>query len=383
MKRLAIIPARGGSKRIPRKNIKDFCGHPIIAYSIAAALDSGLFEEVMVSTDDAEIAETALKFGAKVPFLRSPETADDFATTAAVLEEVLLKYEELGQHFETACCLYPTAPLLKSESLKEAFALLSDKKYDSVFPVLKYSYHIWRSLKMENGNVSMNWPEHVNSRSQDLPPTFHDAGQFYFFRTEALLQQKTLFTDNSGAIELSELEVQDIDTLADWQMAEIKYRINLRSSFIIRYAKSDDLLLLFKFANDPEVRKRSFNTNPITIENHTHWFTTKLADESSVLYIVEINGMPAAHIRFALNGFTATISYLIAEGFRGKGLGHVVLLKGVQQLLKQHPKIKLIEGLVQQDNIASVRAFEKGGFAYGSLDPSHPTAYRFILEQNR
>lgn len=225
MKRLAIIPARGGSKRIPRKNIKDFCGQPIIAYSIKAALDSGLFDEIMVSTDDEEIAALARKYGASVPFMRSPATSDDFAPTAAVLTEVLEKYKQLGHEYEVACCIYPTAPLLQAASLLAAFELLTTKEYDTVFPVLKYSYPIWRSLKLEEGKASMNWPEHVSSRSQDLPSAYHDAGQFYFFRVDSFMQKQALFTDNTGAVELNELQVQDIDTLTDWEMAEIKYKL--------------------------------------------------------------------------------------------------------------------------------------------------------------
>lgn len=225
MKQLAIIPARGGSKRIPRKNIKEFLGKPIIAYSIEAALNCGLFDEVMVSTDDAEIAELAQKYGAQVPFFRSDTTSGDFATTAVVLEEVISRYAAAGKTFAYGCCLYPTAPLIKVSALKEALQLLEGQMYDSVFPVLKYSYPIWRSLKLERGKASMNWPKNLNSRSQDLPPAYHDAGQFYWFSVEAFLAKKNLFTDNTGAIELEEQEVQDIDTLTDWKLAELKYQL--------------------------------------------------------------------------------------------------------------------------------------------------------------
>ncbi|MEJ8802717.1 pseudaminic acid cytidylyltransferase [Pontibacter sp. H249] len=225
MSAIAIIPARGGSKRIPRKNIRDFLGKPVIAYSIEAALQSGLFEEVMVSTDDAEIAEVAAKYGAKVPFLRSPKTADDFATTAAVLNEVLENYKAEGRVFAIACCLYPTAPLVGKAALVAAHEKLTADNLDTVFPVVKYSYPIWRSLKMENGKAVMNWPEHMSSRSQDLPAAYHDAGQFYWFRVDRFLQQQSLFTQNSGAVELDELEVQDIDTLTDWKLAELKYQL--------------------------------------------------------------------------------------------------------------------------------------------------------------
>lgn len=225
MKSLAIIPARGGSKRIPRKNIRPFLGKPIIAYSIEAALASCLFAKVMVSTDDEEIAQVAREYGASVPFIRSLEASDDFATTAQVLEEVLTTYKAQGKSFEAACCLYPTAPFVTAKLLQESYQRLTEGDFDTVFPVLKYSYPIWRSLKIEQGRVAMNWPEHLTSRSQDLPASFHDAGQFYWLRVDTFLKDKKLFTGNSGVVELSELEAQDIDSETDWKLAELKYKL--------------------------------------------------------------------------------------------------------------------------------------------------------------
>lgn len=229
MMAVAIIPARGGSKRIPRKNIKDFLGKPIIAYSIEAALASNLFDEVMVSTDDEAIAEVAKEYGAQVPFLRTAETSDDFATTAAVLMEVLKTYEQKARRFELGCCIYPTAPFVTPEKLYEAYNLLSEKNFDSVFPVAKFSYPIWRSLRIENGKALMNWPEHLSSRSQDLPPAFHDAGQFYWFSVPSFLKHPVLFSANTGVVALDELEVQDIDNDTDWKLAELKYQLGKAS----------------------------------------------------------------------------------------------------------------------------------------------------------
>lgn len=224
MKNLAIIPARGGSKRIPRKNIKDFLGKPIIAYSIETALESGLFEEVMVSTDDHEIAEIAIKYGAKVPFFRSEKTSNDHAHIAEVIEEVLEKFKTLNKEFDNFCCIFSTAPFIKKGRLKEGFDLMINRGFDSVFPVLKFSYPIQRALKIENENVSMILPENFNKRSQDLMPAYHDSGQFYWMKTQEFNKQKILFAKNSGAIILSEMEVQDIDTVEDWEVAEMKYR---------------------------------------------------------------------------------------------------------------------------------------------------------------
>lgn len=223
MRAVAIITARGGSKRIPRKNIKNFNGKPIIAYSIEAALNSGIFSLVMVSTDDEEIAAIAKHYGASVPFMRSPDTSDDHASTAAVLEEVLREIELRGEQFDIACCIYPTAPFVTAEKLKKGFDILQDDNVDSVIPVTRFSFPIWRSFKSENGFVSYNWPEFAPRRSQDLPPAFHDCGQFYFFRTSVFKATSKLVTDKTIGMEVPETEVQDIDTEEDWRIAEIKY----------------------------------------------------------------------------------------------------------------------------------------------------------------
>jgi len=225
MKTIAIIPARGGSKRIPKKNIKLFLGKPAVAYAIEAALHTKLFDEVMVSTDDAEIAEIARQYGAKVPFLRSEVTSNDFATTADVLLEVLESYKKLGKDFNYVCCIYPTAVFVTAEKLQTAFNLLIQKNYSSVFPIVPFSYPIWRSLKIENEKLSMNFPEYQNSRSQDLPIAYHDAGQYYFYKTETILNKESVFNANSFGIVIDELEGQDIDNLTDWKMAEIKYKL--------------------------------------------------------------------------------------------------------------------------------------------------------------
>ncbi|NSL89779.1 pseudaminic acid cytidylyltransferase [Chitinophaga sp. Mgbs1] len=222
---VAIIPARGGSKRIPRKNIKPFMDKPIIAFSIEAALNTGLFSEVMVSTDDEEIAEVAISYGAKVPFKRTAENANDFATTADVLLEVLAQYKELGKSFENACCIYPCAPFISADKLKQSYETLVRDGYDTVFPVMKFHYPIQRALCMRNGLVSMFQPEHLKTRSQDLEPAYCDAGQYYWFNISTFLQKKQIWTDNTSAIVISELEGHDIDSLEDWRIAEIKYRI--------------------------------------------------------------------------------------------------------------------------------------------------------------
>lgn len=227
---LAIITARGGSKRIPRKNIKNFLGKPIIQYSIEAAQQAGCFMEVMVSTDDKEIANIALSLGAKVPFIRSAETSNDFATTADVITEVLNEYKNRGETFDFCCCIYPTAPFITARKLKAAFDMLQTSVAESVIPVVRFGFPILRSFKVEGGLVKMNWPEYLNSRSQDLPPAFHDCGQFYFLRVAPFLQNKKLFTNFTLPMEMPESEVQDIDNEEDWKVAEIKYTFLLEKN---------------------------------------------------------------------------------------------------------------------------------------------------------
>src|SRR3989344_7763181 len=196
-KNVAIITARGGSKRIPRKNIKLFLGQPIIKYSIEAALKSNCFNEVMVSTDDVEIAESARKLGAVVPFLRSQLNSNDHASTADVIDEVLRAYSELGKEFDNFCCLYPTAPFVTAKKLSEAMNVLSGKDVDAVFPVVRFSYPIQRGLKIEDGLIKMIWPENLNKRSQDLDSAYHDAGQFYFMKVKSFLEERKVFAEKS------------------------------------------------------------------------------------------------------------------------------------------------------------------------------------------
>lgn len=225
MRTLAIITARGGSKRIPRKNIKEFCSKPIIAYSIEAALKSGVFDEVMISTEDKEIAQISEGFGAKVPFFRSEKTASDYATTADVLLEVLDEYEKRDMHFDMACCIYPTAPFITSERLKEAVETLRKSDADTLIPVVGFSYPPQRALVIEDGRLVFKYPEYLVSRSQDLEKHYHDAGQFYVFKTKAFKETGNLMKGNIIPMVLDEMEVQDIDTQHDWELAQVKYKL--------------------------------------------------------------------------------------------------------------------------------------------------------------
>lgn len=227
-KRIAIITARGGSKRIPKKNIRSFCGKPILTYSIQAALDADIFDTVMVSTDSEEIAQIAKEAGAEVPFMRSDATSGDYATTAEVLLEVLAEYEKQGKCFDTVCCIYPTAPFVTAQKLQNGIELLEERDVDSVVPVVRYSYPPQRAFVRKDGYTVLKFPEYLGARSQDLEPFFHDCGQFYCMQVKNFTEKKQIFTDRMLSIEMMETEVQDIDNETDWKLAELKYRMMVK-----------------------------------------------------------------------------------------------------------------------------------------------------------
>lgn len=225
MSKIAIIPARSGSKRIPNKNIKPFLGKPIMSYSIKTAIESNLFDEVMVSTDCEEIAKIAISFGAKVPFYRTKKNASDNTTTLEVLKEVINKYKINGFNHDYGCCLYSTAPFITPNHLREAYQKLIDKSFDTVFAAVKYGHPIERAFQLNKQNkVQLNNPEKEFIRTQDLNPNYHDAGQFYWFNTKSLIENSSLLNGNAGAIVMDEIEVHDIDSPSDWQIAELKYK---------------------------------------------------------------------------------------------------------------------------------------------------------------
>ena len=223
MATVAIITARGGSKRIPKKNIKEFCGKPIIAYSIEAALACDAIDEVMVSTDSEEIAAVAKACGADVPFLRSAKTSSDTATTADVLEEVLTEYDKRGRHFDRFACIYPTAPFVTAQKLTDAIAALEASDADGILTVVRYSYPPQRAFSVREGRVALLHPEYEKTRTQDLEPVYHDCGQFYICSSEKLLTLHRVYLPYMLPFIIPEEEAQDIDTGSDWAVAEAKF----------------------------------------------------------------------------------------------------------------------------------------------------------------
>lgn len=221
---IAIITARGGSKRIPGKNIREFLGKPMLSYAVEAALSAGIFREVMVSTEDQEIARIAREAGASVPFLRSEKTADDFATTDDVLMETLAAYQARGQVFDYMACIYPTAPFVTAKKLTEAMNLLIEKDAAGVMPVVRFSFPPQRGMAIRDGRLFYCHPENAAKRSQDLEPMYHDSGQFYCYHVARYLACKGDLPEGYLPIVVEETQVQDIDNPSDWELAELKYR---------------------------------------------------------------------------------------------------------------------------------------------------------------
>jgi N-acylneuraminate cytidylyltransferase len=225
MSRVAIIPARGGSKRIPRKNVKDFCGKPMIAWSIEAAKASGCFEQIIVSTDDHEIAKVASEWGATVPFLRPAKLSDDFTGTLPVIRHAVEWLNQNDCPVEYACCLYATAPFVSAADLKQGLQLIQDSGSSYAFSVTSYAFPIQRAIRItDNGRVAMFNPEHFQTRSQDLEEAWHDAGQFYWGTAEAWCEERAIFGEDSVPVKLPRHRVQDIDTPEDWSRAEWLFR---------------------------------------------------------------------------------------------------------------------------------------------------------------
>lgn len=229
MKVLVIIPARGGSKRIPGKNIKKFLGNEMISYPIKAALSCEAVSRIIVSTDSSEIKMVAEKFGAEVPFMRSAKTSDDYATTFDVIREVVDNIDNI-EDYDFICCLYPTSVFVTDKILDDSFNKISLDSSDGAVSVLEYSHPIQRALKISKSEtIESIYPEYYNSRSQDLEPTYHDAGQFYIFKLSNALNEKKLITKNMSPVIIPNSQAQDIDTEDDWTMAEIKYKYCLEN----------------------------------------------------------------------------------------------------------------------------------------------------------
>lgn len=364
-KKLAIIPARGGSKRIERKNVKLFRGIPIIAYSILAALKSGCFDEVMVSTDDEEIAETAREYGASVPFMRSARTSDDYATTADVISEVLEEYRKSGREFDALACIYATAPFVTPERLQEGASILDSGRGQAAFTCVEYSYPIQRSLKIGSaGRIAMKYPEYANARSQDLEKSYHDAGQFYFSTIKQFESSGSLWGPDTMPIILPELEVQDLDTLTDWRLAEIKYellampgRFETSDYIFIPYPEMEEELSakMLMERNAEEVRKWMVNRSPISEADHRGFVRTLAINRDKQYYAVldrDGNAIGSVNLERVEPSVMERGIWISADA---RGMGHASrMLRQLYSYIATNCNINRVVTKVRSDNRASL-----------------------------
>ena len=396
MKILAIIPARGGSKRIPKKNIKDFCGKPVISYSIGAALRSRCFDEVMVSTDSDEIAEVARRCGAEVPFMRSAKAADDYATTADVLLEVLDEYERRGRRFDAIACIYATAPFIRGYRLREACRLLESGECESAFTCVEYSYPVQRGLRVcSDGMVRMRFPEYASARSQDLEPTYHDAGQFYVCTVESLRRDRSLWGPKTRSIVLPELEVQDLDTLTDWKLAEMKFEL-LEFPHHFDCCDEDELILnylstsvsmqleLLRHRNSDSVRQQMVNEDIISEDDHLHWVNSLDGNNDKAYYAIldckpdlddptgtDFRVKGSVNFEWVAPGVMER-GIWIAEEYRGKGLARRIL-RNLYAEIAERMGVRKIVTKVKLDNVAS-NALE---LSLGAVPVRHDECYQY------
>jgi pseudaminic acid cytidylyltransferase len=379
MKNVAIIPARGGSKRIPRKNIKDFHGKPMIAYPISVARESRLFDRIIVSTDDEEIAQVARDYGAEIPFMRPKELADDYTGTNAVVKHALEWLRKNNYFAQYACCIYATAPFIQARNLNDGYEKLVSSGKDYVISVTTFSFPIQRAIKVNSRDeVEPFFPECIPSRSQDLEEAFHDAGQFYWGKAESYLHDVSFFDSTSSPLIIPRQFVQDIDTIEDWKFAEymfISIQCSNRASsdnktsmkkrnICIRPAIADDCQDIFDMISDPEVRNATFKQNMITLDEHRTWFQAALKSPDRLLFIIEDNSnYTLGMLRFDIQKTHADVSIVLNKDSRGHGYGPQSLHQGCDTVY-QSTKIANYRAYVRSDNIPSRKAFSKAGFVY-------------------
>lgn len=361
-KSIAIITARGGSKRIPNKNIRDFCGFPIIKYSIDAALSSEIFDDVMVSTDSLEIAEIAKRYGAKVPFLRSAENSNDFSPTLSVINEVLNEYKQRGQEFDVYCCLYPTAVFINDKLLRTAYEKLIQTKADFLVPVYLADKTIQRAYrKCDDNFIERKWPEYSIIRTQDLEELYMDSGQFYFGFTKPLLNKKLL---TRTYVELDPSRVHDIDTEEDWLIAEKKYKsVTSKKVTFENLINTNYQMDLLVWRNQEFVREAMINTKIITAKEHKKYINLIETSDKHEVFVALEDGQPFGVINLVFDHYKKTVetgSYIINKEHIGTGRGLIMAYARLNYIFNKPGYVAVAK--IKKSNKKSIRLQEYMGF---------------------
>jgi len=380
---VAVIPARGGSRRIPRKNVRPFNGRPMLGYAVEVATASGLFERVVVSTDDDEVAEVARGLGAEVPFRRPVEISDDHTPMAEV---VLHAIDELvrtggpGEEYDNVCTLFATAPFLRVADLVAGLRLL-DEGAPAAVAVTGFDFPIFRAFGLtDDGALRPLWPEHAAARSQDLPEALHDAGQFYWTRVDVLRTARSLWPEGMRPVRLPRHRVQDIDEPEDWERAERMHRSQapeaaVAGELVLRPATSDDAARLLEWRNHPTTRAASLSTAEIDLDTHRAWLADRLRDPDCRLLIVVHDGEPVGQLRLDRDDTTAEVSIGLAPQAQGRGLG-TQALRLLDAEAAAWPDVRRLTARVRAGNVASARAFRSAGYREHDRDEDTTTLVR-------
>lgn len=357
---IAIIPARNDDRIIPQRNILPFCGEPIISYSIKAALESGLFDEVMVSTDSELISKVAREYGASAPFLRSSPSGWHTETTDEVLYNTLVEYSKMGIEFDVVCCIYPIAPFVTRQKLISTYNILQRAKADAIIPITSYPYPPQRCFVLQkNGRVKYKWPKYRDMDSSEIEPVYRSAGQYQFVRKDALFREKTAIPQNTISFMISSMEQQDLRNTYDWKIAE--YKFELLKGIQLRKAQREDVKYLFEWRNNIETRKNSFQQDIISWDSHVAWFDRVIDSSESSIYVLTISDIPVGQVRLNYLPDFAEISYTIGPEYRGRGYGSMLLKLAENQVVEDRGNIKL-KAEVLKHNIASRKVFLSLGY---------------------
>ncbi|MCR4792042.1 MAG: GNAT family N-acetyltransferase [Lachnospiraceae bacterium] len=359
-KGIAIIPARYEVNESKQKCLSEFCKLPVISYSIRAALDSQLFDEVMVSTDNEIIANVAIQYGAKVPFYRNTGKAYHEEGINDVLNDVISNYKRLGKIYDYICCIYPVAPFVTRQVLLSNFNILINSDADAIIPLIKYNYPPQRCFVLDsNGFIEYKWPSYRNKNSKEIDPVFRDAGQFFFVKTQAFIKEKSFIPSRTIPFVLTTMEHQDLYDEFGWIIAEYKY--NFLRDVQLRDAVIGDADIVFEWRNDAETRKNSFNHDVIIYDNHIQWFKKTLDRNDVKLFMLTVGGVPVGQARIDSVDEGYEISYLIGTEYRGRGYGSMIIKLLENKVVELYGNVN-VSADVLKENIVSQRVFLNLGF---------------------
>ena len=369
---IAVIPARKEGDGVKQRNILPFCGKPVIAYSIQAALQSGIFDRVIVSTDSSEIAKVALEYGAEVPFIRNTGIESQKESIDDVLVHSISILNKDSDRYDYICCIYPVAPFVSKQIIVSTYNILIESDAEGIIPVIPNPYPTQRSLFInQSGYIDYKWPDYKKTHSKQIEVLYRDAGQHFFIKTEALLRENKSLTKRIIPYLINSVEHQDMVSPFDWKVAEYKY--NLLRDISLRDAVYEDVDMLFKWRNDNETRENSFEKGELDYKDHVEWLKRTLLRDDVLIFILMVGGVPVGEARISIKSDEYLISYMIDGEYRSRGYGTVLLKMVENKLVEKYGNILMVAEVLQH-NIKSRRVFVSLG--YEEMDEKDRFVYR-------